>query len=208
MVSLPKLQRTVPIVDADGKPSLSFHIWFNKYGDSILDALTQLTDQVAAIQAAQDAADAANEAAADATAAAAAADTAATAAQTTADTIVNDQALILSWVSGMIMTGHDAGADASISISAHTRYYGDGTSASVNSGSFTGKAYSTTYYIYYDDAGRTGGAVTYQISTNSNDAVQGGIRHFVGVVTTPAAAAADTSGVGPYPPGIGDVVYF
>lgn len=70
-----------------------------------------------------------------------------------------------------------------ITISAHSRVYGDGTSVSVNSGSVTGFANGDYVTVYYDDAGRTGGAVTYVGTTNAVG--QAGARHVLGSVTIP-----------------------
>ena len=151
------------------------------------------------------AADAANAAAAAANAAAATATSAAASAQSTADSIQTEADLVNSYVTGLTLSATDAGSNATISISAHSRVYGDGTTVSVNSGSLTGQSYSTAYYIYYDQASRAGGAVTYASTTTAATSAQTGNRHFVGVITTPAAAAGPTSGYGVSPPGIGDV---
>lgn len=198
---LPKLPRGVRLIDGNGAATAQFQQWWQAFAKAI-EAQFGAVD--AAI-AAQDAADAANAAAASATAAATTAQTAATAAQTTADTVTADQNLINSYVTGLTLGATDAGASASISISAHTRVYGDGSSVSVNAGSFTGLAYSTTYYVYYDDITRAGGAVTYAQTTTAETAAQTGNRHLVGSVLTPAAAAGPTSGGGVLPPGIGDL---
>jgi len=66
----------------------------------------------------------------------------------------------------------------------------------------TGLSYSTTYYIYYLDASRAGGAVTYQASTDPADAVQSGNVHSAGAVETPAALGAPLDGVPWYASGI------
>lgn len=164
--------------------------------------VADLADAVAAIEAAQDAADAAN-------AAAAAADTAAANAQTTADNITDASELSGSFVSGATITATDAGSDVTVTISAHTRHYpqpdGSTVDVSVNGGSVTALNYSTSYYIYYDDAFRTGGAVTYAATTSSVTAAQIGDRHCVGGVTTPAAAGAPTGGRTTDAPGPGNL---
>jgi hypothetical protein len=102
-----------------------------------------------------------------------------------------------SWTSpGTILSASDAGSSATITISAHTRKYGDTTSVSVNGGSVTGLAYSTKYYVYYDDPNTAGGAVTYHADANPNvaeyNAASG--RHYCGSITTPASGAGSTSG--------------
>lgn len=157
------------------------------------EQITDLEDVLAAVVAAQAAADAAN-------AAAAAADQA-------AEDITEANALGTSYVSGATIGATDAGTDATITISAHTRHYpqpdGSTVDVAVNGGSLTALAYSTKYWIYYDDAARTGGAVTYASSTS--EVAQLGDRHVVGAVTTPAAAGADTGGFAVQPPGSGSI---
>lgn len=129
-------------------------------------------------------------------------------AQSTADTVKRDSGIAMGWTSpGTLLTGHDAGTDVTISIAAHTRYYSDVSSVSVNSGTLTGAAYNTVYYIYYDQTSRAGGAVTYQKTTNANTGMSNKVagRHFCGKITTPAAAAADTTGAVNPPSGGGGV---
>jgi hypothetical protein len=62
----------------------------------------------------------------------------------------------------------------------------------VSGGTLTARAYSTDYFIYYDDPTRAGGAVTYQSTTSEATAAQIGDRHTVGEILTPAALAAAT----------------
>jgi hypothetical protein len=203
---LPRLQRLAAITDRDGTPSRAFHQWFDTYGKNIEDAFNQLDAAVAAIAAAQAAADAANAAAAAADAAAIAAQSAADTAQNAADDAAATAAIANSGVTGVTITATDAGTNATISVSGHTRVYGDGTTVSVNSGSVTALAYSTLYYIYYDQASRAGGAVTYQATTSQTTAAQTGNRHLVGSVTTPAAAGAPNDGDYVGPPGVGGII--
>lgn len=95
-----------------------------------------------------------------------------------------------------IITASDAGTTASIGISSHTRRYPD-KDVTVNAGSVTGLAFSTTYYIYYDDTARLGGSVTYAATTSITTAGFSSTnpgRHFVGSVTTPADGGGSTSG--------------
>lgn len=169
--------------------------------------IAEIEGNINAIAAAQAAAAAANAAAASAATAAANANTAATNAQTTADNITDANEISTSYVSGATISATDAGTDATITISAHTRHYPqpDGTTinVSVNGGSLTGRAYSTKYYIYYDQASRAGGAVTYASTTS--EPAQLGDRHVVGSVTTPAAAGAPSSGGTVRPPGTGAI---
>lgn len=186
-----KLQRGVPITDKAGQPTAAFQLYWQQ-------AIEGLQSQIDAIAAAQAAADAAN-------AAAAAADAAATSAQNAADEAAAATAISNSYPTGLTLTGTDAGSDATVSISAHTRVYGDGTSVSVNSGTITGLAYSTDYYVYYDQASRAGGTVSYQATTTITTAAQTGDRHTVGKVTTPAAGSPPNTGNQVEPPGVGNI---
>lgn len=146
---------------------------------------------------------AAEAAAAAAAADAAAAQSTANTAQSTADTAKKNDKISASWTSpGSVLTASDAGSNATITIAAHTRNYGDGTTVSVNGGSLTGKAYSTTYYIYYDQSSMAGGSVSYVATTSPTTAApnKANGRHTVGKVTTPASGGAATTG-GTVPPG-------
>lgn len=185
----------------------SFQIWWQQ----VVEAVEAEVGALEAADAANAAAIAAAAAAAAANAAAASANTAATAAQTTADAITEADSLAKSFVTGTppILSATDAGADATINIGAHTRNYpqpdGSLVSVSVSAGSVTALAYDTYYFIYYVDAGRAGGAVTYLASEASADAAQIGDTHCVGGIKTPAAAAGDTSGNNVEPPGPGQL---
>lgn len=188
-LNLPRLQRLVKIANEEGLPTYEFHLWFQQVAENLESAFNDLESAVLDIQAAQDAADAAQAAA--------------TTAQDAADSVGAVSKLSNSGTSGLTLSATDAGADATINISAHTRLYADGTSVSVDSGSITGLAYSTTYYVYYDDSSFAGGAVTYLATTTQTTAAQTGDRHLVGTIITPAAAAGDTNGDVPAVPGFG-----
>ena len=191
-IRLDRLLNFESIVNPDGTVNLAYQAKWQRTMENIENAVNAVID-------AQNAADAAN-------AAAAAADAAAVAAQTAADDATAATAIANSYVTGVTITGTDAGANATISISAHTRYYADGTNVAVNSGSVTGLAYSTLYYIYYDQASRAGGAVTYQATTSEATAAQVGDRHTVGSVTTPAGGGGPVTGDFVYPPGVGNIL--
>jgi hypothetical protein len=197
-IQLPRLPQTQP-------PWPEFQAWWEevvtvieRHEEEQQTAFEALEAAVAAIQAAQDAADAAN-------AAAASAQTAATNAQTAADDTAEAGALANSYVSGATITATDVGAHVTVAISAHTRKYpqpdGSTVDVAVSGGSVTGLIYSTTYFIYYDDPARAGGAVTYAATTSDTTAAQIGDRHVVGQVTTPAALAAPSGGSAIRPPG-------
>lgn len=191
-LKLPRLQSRFPVTEGNGLPARAFHQWWDTFAKSLETAINDLANSVATIAAAQAAADAA--------------DAAARAARGAADSAAAQSALSNSGVTGVTITGTDAGANATVNITAHTRVYGDGTSVSVNSGSVTGLSYSTLYYIYYDQASRLGGAVTYLATTSQATAAQTGNRHLVGSVTTPAALAAPTAGGYVGAPGVGGIV--
>lgn len=173
--------------------------------DKVEAATTVGTVAVAAAATANAAAATANTAAAtaqtaadDAAAAAAAADAVAVGA---VDAVAETQELQYLQVSGVssgcLIVGSDTGAAARVSVNAHTRYYGDATSAAVNSGNVSSLLYDTVYFMYYDDAARTGGAVTYAVTTNENLATpttSNPNRHYVGSCRTPVASDPDTDG--------------
>ena len=109
-----------------------------------------------------------------------------------------DYAIITSYaIPGTILTGADVGATATIAVANHSRRYGDGTTVSVTGATLSAFfSFSTTYYVYYDQASRAGGAVTYNATTNPNTAAPSKAtgRHFCGVITTPANGAGNTTG--------------
>ena len=167
----------------------------------------QLDKMMTDLEAAFDASDtaiaalaAAVAAQADATTALANAATAqsdATTANTTATTVKRDDSISTSWTSpGTILSASDAGTDATITISGHTRKYSDASSVSVTGASLTALAYSTEYTVYYDQTSRAGGAVTYHATTNPNTGLANAAagRHNCGTITTPAAAGGTTTG--------------
>lgn len=173
-------------------------VWWQQVVEAIEAQEGRQDEAIAAIAAAQAAADTANIAAA-------AADAAAASAQATADDITAASELGDSYVTGATITATDAGADVTITISVHTRHYPqpDGTTVDValSGGSVTGQPYSTLLYIYYDDAARAGGSVTYHATTSESTAAQLGVRHTVGAVNTPAALGTASSGAYTRPPG-------
>ena len=121
-------------------------------------------------------------------------------AQTTADVVKINDAISSSWpVNGSsfaVLSATDAGTNVTITVVTHTRNYGDITNVSVTGASITGLAYTTDYYVYYDDPTRVGGGVTYHATTNPVTASynEASGRHFCGGITTPASGGAPTSG--------------
>jgi hypothetical protein len=90
-----------------------------------------------------------------------------------------------------------ATSDGVITISAHTRDYADGASVSVNAGSVTNTG--PFVRVYYMDAARTGGTVTYLATTE--EITQTGNVHIIGGVTIPALGDPPSEGTGTTPPG-------
>jgi hypothetical protein len=112
---------------------------------------------------------------------------------------LNTQTIGTSYANGLALSGVADGATAKITISVHTRVYTDLT-VNLDAGTLTGLAYATTYFVYYDDEDREGGAVSYMTTTNPTVAVTSAphpYRHFVGTVTTPATSGdpPETGGV-------------
>jgi len=92
------------------------------------------------------------------------------------------------------LTAADVGSDTTITIAAHNVLY-DTTTLAYNSGSITGLAFSTKFYVYADDADKNGGAVTYLATTTQTDLTTSADRYFVGSITTPADGAGGTGGL-------------
>jgi hypothetical protein len=92
------------------------------------------------------------------------------------------------------------------SIGDHHRHYVLGVPPVEVSGGLAGPlTYGVAYWIFYDQASRAGGAVSYQATSTYTDAFpnhDAPNRHFVGVLTMPASSgAADTVGKSAVPPG-------
>ena len=202
-IRIPDFQQSQAIVDKEGKPVGVFLRYLNSAFQSLVNNANATNAALAAAGIAQAAAVAANTAATGAQTAANTAQTAANTAQDAADATIEATALANSWVTGLTVTATDAGANATITISAHTRNYAYDpvTTKAVNGGSLTALAYDTTYYIYYDQASRLGGAVTYVVTTVATNVAQVNNRHSVATVRTPLAAGAPKAGFGVVPPG-------
>ena len=92
-----------------------------------------------------------------------------------------------------------ADSAGNVTVAAHIRRYSNGASVSVNGGSVSGFASGNYVTVYYIDAGREGGAVTYQATTAAIS--QEGNTHIVGSVFIPAAGEPPASGAGSSAPG-------
>jgi hypothetical protein len=151
------------------------------------------------------------EAAALAQATAVTAQTTADAAAATALAAAREQARITSYPNpGSVLSAADVGTDATITIAGHTRVYPvqgsiDVPDVSISGGTITGRAFSTRYYIYYDDTTLAVTNPTFLSTTSSATSQVGAAagRHFVGYVDTPADGGATTAGQGGGPPGGG-----
>lgn len=197
-LNLPPLFEGVELVKDDRSATLVYQKWWQQVISELKKMFASQQDQITAIAAANAAAAAANAAAVTAQSAAVAATTAAADAQ--------DQSnLVNSYPTGLTLSAVDAGANTTITVSAHTRVYADGTSVSVAGGTLTGLGYTTTYFVYYDDVTRAGGTVTYVATTSSTTAAQINNRHLVGSILTPAALAGGTTGKSVQPPGVGAI---
>lgn len=193
---LPRVQQGRAIVDGSGMPTTDFVTTLNNTFSAIELAYNGIASALNAAGIAQAAADAANIAAAAATAAASSANAAAGTAQSTADAAAKNQALVNSYISpSSVVTA----TLTLVTISAHTRFYADGTSVSVLGGTAaTVGGAGAVDYVSYLDPSRAGGNVGYVISTTAP--VQTGNTHVVGAVTVPATGSA-SGGNGPAKPG-------
>lgn len=99
----------------------------------------------------------------------------------------------------LTLTAADVGASVTITVASHIRRYADATEVAVTGGTVTGLAYSTVYAVYYDDATRTLATPTFvattDLETGQHNYAEG--RHYLGTVTTPAAAGPPTTGGSP-----------
>lgn len=101
-------------------------------------------------------------------------------------------------VSAHTLTGSDAGSSATITVGAGEWDYSstDGTVTRAG-GSITGQAFASALYVYFDDDTLADTTPTYAATADYETAVNSATnpaRHFVGMITTPAGGAADTSG--------------
>lgn len=92
------------------------------------------------------------------------------------------------------LTATDAGASTTINIASFAMRIPGIPDITDNSGSITGLAYNTLYYVYYDDPGFLGGAVTYAATTTKENALIPAGRFFVGSILTPQVGTLDTNG--------------
>lgn len=183
-VRLDRLTRAVPVVDGNGTPNLDFQGLWQRTVETIegafvddqnqIDTLNVIVAQLQQVINAQ----------------------AATSAELT--TVRADIDLANSRtepVDGLL----SATSDGLINIAGHDRVYADGTSVAVSSGSVSGFAEGQFVRVYYDDAARAGGSVSYQGTTS--EVTQTGVRHIIGGVSIPAVGSPPATGTGTTPPG-------
>jgi hypothetical protein len=92
------------------------------------------------------------------------------------------------------LTATDAGVTATVTIASFSmRVAGIGDIA-VTGGTIATLAFSTLYFIYYDDPNFAGGTVTHNATTIKENGLNNAGRFFVGSILTPADGAADTVG--------------
>lgn len=192
---IPRFDRSIPLVNKDLTPNTTFHQWWDRVARGIESSINGIQDALNAAGIALSAAGAAQAAADDAQAAA-------NAAQGAADSVGVVSKLTNSGCTGLTITATDAGTNATVTISAHTRVYGNGSTVAVGGGSVTGLAYGTGYYIYYDDPEFDGLSITYLATTSEATAAQINNRHLVGAVTTPLTGQPDAHGDKVRPPGL------
>lgn len=182
-LKLDRMQRQASYFDAQGRPTAQMQLLWQRH----CEALEQFADRIS-----QQVTDNSNL-----IAQILAANALATAANATANAVQQASALAGSYPDPVgVLSADNTGA---ITIASHTRRYLDGTSASVDAGSLSGFANGAFVTVFYEDAGREGGAVTYQGTTGATS--QEGNRHIVGSVTIPQAGDPPASGNSPTAPG-------
>ncbi|MEM6493703.1 MAG: hypothetical protein AAF650_04920 [Pseudomonadota bacterium] len=113
-------------------------------------------------------------------------------------------------LAGNVSQSENGDGTVDVSVPAHTRVYGNGTEVAVNAGTITVPE-SNDILIYYDDALRSGGAVSYQFVNITAGGTAGDAyfsetnpnRHFIASVTSVDSSGAGGSSGGSSPPGGG-----
>jgi hypothetical protein len=182
-LKLDRLQRQTGYFDAQGRPTAQMQLLWQRHCEALETFATRISQQVndnsnllAQILAANALAQAAN---------------------TTASQVQAATSLASSYTDPISVLSADN--TGSITVAAHTRRYTDGSSASVDAGSLSGFANGAYITVFYEDAGREGGAVTYQGTTQAVS--QEGNVHIVGSVTIPQAGDPPADGTSPTAPG-------
>lgn len=181
VLKLDRMQRQVNYFDPRGLPTMQMQVLWQRHCEALEAFATRISQQVSdntnlltQILAAQAKSDAA---------------------LATATEVKQTTTLAGSYTDPVsVLTADSTGT---VTIAAHTRRYLDGTSVAVDGGSVAGLSGYVT--VYYDDAGREGGAVSYQGTTSAVS--QEGHRHIVGSVQIPGAGEPPATGSGPSGPG-------
>jgi hypothetical protein len=108
-------------------------------------------------------------------------------------------------LAGNITQAHVGGGNVEVTIPTHTRVYTSGRAVSVTGAVIT-LPETVTRLIYYDDAARVGGGVTFAATATAADAYfsdTNPARHFISYVTTVDGAGAGGGVGGSGPPGGG-----
>lgn len=163
------------LFNADGTPDPRFMSIWQSTMTAIEDAFTSLVEQVnnntQAIALAQ-------------------------AANANATTATDILAMGLGYITGDVLS---ASNDGTVTIQEHTRYYGNKTSVTVNAGAIGGFSAGDYVTVFYKDAARKGGAVTYQGTISA--VAQQGSTHVIGQVPIPASGEPPVSGTSTSAPG-------
>ncbi|HEV2816712.1 MAG TPA: hypothetical protein VGW40_05775 [Allosphingosinicella sp.] len=172
LLRLGKLNMLDKLVDADGRPTKEFLRHLNDMAGSIQATVNDLvkTEIELAVTTATT-----------------------TAVETDVAAAARLSALVHSYIdfTGTVLTAAVSPTDSSkaeITVASHTRIYGDGAHANVLGGALDLLDLGTEYFVYYEDAARAGGAVSFVATTNYLDANQIGDRHVVGKITTPSGS--------------------
>ncbi len=182
-LKLDRMQRQASYYDAQGRPTAQMQLLWQRHCEALERFASATSTQIVDLN--------------NLLAQILAANAIATAANATATQVQQASSLAGSYTDPVsVLSADNTGA---VTIAAHTRRYLDGTSASVNGGSVSGFANGSYVTVFYDDAGREGGAVTYQGTTGAVS--QEGNRHIVGSVSIPAAGDPPASGTSPTAPG-------
>jgi hypothetical protein len=186
---LPRLPRGPIVTPSTGEPGQAFTVYWQRFAEAIETQIQDISELLNTVILLNELITEAEEAI--------------KALNTAAQEVTSSNELGTSYVEGITITADDAGVEASVTVSAHTRKYpqsdGSTTDVAVNGGVIAGLNHSTEYWIYYDQPSRAGGAVTYAVSASPT--AQIGDRHNVGAVTTPAPLGSSTTGNGVKPPG-------
>lgn len=170
---------------------------FDRYWDQAMSQIEDNINQLLNLPAIQDAIVAAQTAANTANTAANAANTAANTANTAVQKAVSESSLNKSYVDLTSFTAPLLSADSAgvVTIASHVRIYGDSSlnpSTAVVGGSLsTGTPSGSVIRVYYNDASRSGGAVSYLYTVDpAAPPVQTGNTHVVGTIVVPASGVA------------------